>query len=139
MSLGVCIFEGITIGALVPMVKGIIARDFSFAKNAAVFKFISANFPQFFPYQGKTMFLFLLTVIFTSALLKNLTEYLSNIVAVRQIIKALNEMMQLIFSRYLSFGKQFFDRTNVGYLYNVLLNFTSIITQKIYGLETMFT
>ncbi len=116
-------FEGVTIAVLVPLIKGALEQDFSFLSHhtgfEAALKILSGS-------QGdvsrKTIFAVLISVIFLSAVLKNLFQYLSGVILDSQIFEFLGNLRKLLFSRCLMFGKSFFDQASLGGLLNVVLN-----------------
>lgn len=135
LSLLSALCEAISIGTLIPMVKGMIGFDFNFIKQYSFFKAIHTQFPQVEALSNTTIFIIFLGIIFTAAVLKNVLGYIASLVLARQLRRSFNGLMQLIFARYLSFGKLFFDKTNIGYLHTVLLYFTNIVSAQFMQLE----
>lgn len=131
VSLVAALFEAISIGALIPMVNGIINRDFSFIKSKLVFVVTAKVFPALTEAQNTTLFVVLLSVVFVFAVASQVLSYFSSILVSSQLRKFSNEMRKIIFGRYLSFGKLFFDRSNEGNLYNILINYTNHITGQL--------
>jgi subfamily B ATP-binding cassette protein MsbA len=66
-------------------------------------------------------------------------QYFASVCVSYQIANFSKGLKELIFSRYLSFGKLFFDRNNMGYLQNVLLDFTNSLTSHLKGIEVMLS
>ena len=66
-------------------------------------------------------------IIFISALLNNIFHYASDFIISWQFKRLSSNLRKLIFNRYLSFGKLFFDQNSYGRLQSVLLNFTTFI------------
>ena len=124
-------FEAVSVGTLIPMLKGIIGMDFGFVKQYSFSKIIFKKFPNVLDFSNREMFILLLSIIFTAAVLKDILEYASSLILSRQLRKTSNGFMQLIFERYLSFGKQFFDRSSLGYLHTVLLGFSNQVISQI--------
>jgi len=139
LSLLAALCEGISVGMLLPMAKGIINMDFGFVKENAIFRSVMLWIPQLFELSNRNIFIILLGIIFVSAVLKNILDYYSALVLARQIRKASNGLMRLIFVRYLTFGKQFFDRTNIGYLHSVLLGFSMAVTGQFMQFERLLS
>jgi len=126
LSLGSAAFEGLSIGLLVPMAKGVIVMDFSFVKDLPVFKSVIQAFPDTFintTNPNSSIFLLLLVTIFTAVVVKNVLSYFACLAMERQKKLVSIGVRDAIFSRYLSFGKLFFDRTNLGRLGIVIFNF----------------
>lgn len=140
LSFAAALFEGLSIGLLVPAAKGIIEMDFAFVRELPVFRIIISFFPRIFsdiPQPNFWIFTLLIVTIFIATILKNILTYLSSLIASYQSRQFSKNIKQAIFSRYLSFGKLFFDRTNIGYLNIVLANFTGEIGRLIRHFSAM--
>lgn len=117
LSFLVAALDGLSVGLLIPLAKGVIARDFTFLKNVPVFETVIARFPNLFAgAPAKFMFILLVTIIFTAAIAKNAFKYLAAVynAAKREMFSL--RLKQFIFDRFLSFGKMFFDRTSQGHI-----------------------
>jgi len=128
-------FEGITVAALIPFVKGIITRDFQFINEIG---FVNKIINLFFPTLERSnafIFIFILGVIFISAVLKYLFYYLSAISVSYQVRRATANLRNLIFEKYLNFGKMFFDRNNISQLQNILTHFSFSIGNEFSNLN----
>ncbi|UCG34869.1 MAG: ABC transporter ATP-binding protein [Candidatus Omnitrophota bacterium] len=132
-------FHGLGMGLLIPILKGIIDKDFGFVKQTLILKDIAALLPQSFTYNNTRIFIFLVTLTTIVAILQQSTRYIAAVSIAYQMRKAVNGLRKLIFNRYLSFGKLFFDRTGFGYLSNILLNFTNIVAGEIRRLQGIIT
>ncbi len=128
--------EGLTVVALIPLVKGIIIRDFKFIQDYGVFRKIADLLPASLEATNLNLFIFLLLVVFISGIMKNVFSYLSSTTVSLQIRRAAANLRYTIFERYLKFGKLFFDRSSVGQLQNILTNFSSTIGQEFSNLNT---
>jgi ATP-binding cassette, subfamily B, bacterial MsbA len=139
LSILSAIFEGISVSTVIPLLKGVFTMNFVFVKDLPAFKFFAGIFPAFSHLNNTMIFTILLGVIFTTGLLKNILRYFSSLMICLQIRNVAHNLRQIIFSRYLSFGKMFFDRSNIGYLYNVLVNFTALITQELSNIHSFLS
>jgi len=111
----VACLEGLSLGLLVPLIKGVIEKDFSFLEGYKVFQIISRQFPDLFLNRPVvTTFFGLVLLIFIAAVLKNLINYSIRLYIAHKQGFLFQDLMQNIFSRYLDFGKLYFDRTNQG-------------------------
>ncbi|NQU73941.1 MAG: ABC transporter ATP-binding protein [Candidatus Omnitrophica bacterium] len=136
LSLCAALFEGVSASLLIPIAKGVISMEFSFARQLPVIKDIIAAFPQFFA--GNTPIFVLLAVFtVTTAITKNALSYFSSLGVAYQTVRFTGNIRKLIFSRYLSFGKLFFDKTSQGYLQDILLNFTKMIATQLKALNDL--
>lgn len=131
LSLGGALLEGISAVLLIPLTKGIITSNFAFVKQLPVIKVIVSKFPQMFAAQNTALFILLVLIILICAMFKNVLQYLSSLAMARQFRRFASNLRKLIFSRYLKFGKSFFDQNNAGYLQDVLLNFTAFIENNL--------
>jgi ABC-type multidrug transport system fused ATPase/permease subunit len=139
LSLSAAFFEGITAALLIPFAKGCIERNFSFADKIPVLGEFLNFFPEFISKSVSGIFIFLLFLMFSAAVLKNLFSYLSSITLNYQIRKITNAMRQVVFKRYLSFGKLYFDRSSIGYLSEVLMGFTQQIGGQLKTVHQVLT
>lgn len=134
LALLAAFFEIVSVSALIPLVKGVIFMDFIFVKKLPVIRDIFMVFPDVFT-RNAPIFILLLSTVFLGAALKSILQYISSLIVAKHVRRASNNMRKMIFSRYLSFGKLFFDRNSVGHLYNVLLTSTTIITERVKSVE----
>ena len=139
LSLGAAFFEGISVFFLIPLAEGIVAMNFNSAKQALLIKNFILWFPEIFANSNTALFILLVIVIFISAVLKNIIQYAAFLAISKQFRRFCNNLRKLIFSRYLSFGKLFFDNNSMGYLQNVLLNFTGFIGVELRDLGALLT
>lgn len=72
------------------------------------------------PPDFKTSFLWLASMMFALALLKNVIIFANHTVMGRLRTRSVDRLGNLLFARYLSFGKAYFDRMNPGQLTAVL-------------------
>jgi subfamily B ATP-binding cassette protein MsbA len=127
LSLIASLFEGLNASLLIPIVKGVIKMDFGFARDIPVFKFILQVSSYLFQASNTSIFVLLIMAFFTALVLKNIFNYAAALTLSYQMRKFTSNLREAIFSRYLSFGKLFFDRTSEGHLHNQVLNFTNAI------------
>ncbi len=135
LSLTAALLEGAMTTLLIPLAKGIIQMDFSFVKETAIFKIMEGFFKPFV-FSNQTIFIILVGSIFILAVTKNILRYAASLGVMFQVRKLSNNLRQLVFARYLSFGKQFFDRNSQGYLNNIITGFISLIAQNLMLLHT---
>jgi ABC-type multidrug transport system fused ATPase/permease subunit len=138
LSLAAAFFEGISLGLLVPVTKGIIEMDFGFARDLPLVKDLIAKFPQLFIKPNSSVFILLVGIIFAAAVIKNILLYFSSMGVDYQARKASSSMRKMVMDRYLSFGKLFFDRSSQGILYTRLVTFTDAIALQLKALYDVF-
>lgn len=137
LSFVASLFEGASVGFLIPFVRGAIQMDFSFAREWPVLKDLIEQLPRAVGVRNITMAALLLAVIFSAAVLKNVFMYLSQLSVAYQVRKFAHNLRHLLFGRYLSFGKLYFDRMNIGYISQVLSGHTHSIANSL-GSTTEF-
>ncbi|UCC94928.1 MAG: ABC transporter ATP-binding protein [Candidatus Omnitrophota bacterium] len=140
----VAFFDGMHLGLLAPLLKGIIERDFAFLHQVPVLKTIVAYFAPAFPENPNTfLFLTLVSIVFAAALLKYVIDYLLQIYSAYKKELYHFNIKQFIFERYFSFGKLYFDRSSHGYIRQVLffleqmLNLLEIIARTLVAIFTL--
>jgi len=131
LSLMAAFFEGLSVGLLIPIAKGIIEMDFAFVREMPFFKGFIIRFPQLFVTPNSSIFIFLLTVIFSAAVIKNALSYFSLLTIDHQRRRFNSKIRKIIMRRYLSFGKLFFDGNSEGRLINTLVSFTDLTAKRV--------
>ncbi len=131
LSLAVAFFEGLSVGLLIPIAKGIILMDFSFVKELPVLNFIIERLSSFFRISNTAIFVFLVTLVFSSVLLKSLFQYITSITVARIVRRFSHNMRISIIARMMDIGKLYFDKNSQGYLYNLSINFTDTVAQRV--------
>jgi subfamily B ATP-binding cassette protein MsbA len=130
LTVATAAFEGLSLGLLIPLVKGVLAGDFSFVEKISALRFV-------LPHLGldvmsdAQIFISLTVIVAAAAVLKNLFQYFSLVLFDRKMTELIHRMRRDIFVRYLSFGKKFFDENNVGHLNNMVLVFTRQISTSL--------
>ncbi|MFA4981716.1 MAG: ABC transporter ATP-binding protein [Candidatus Omnitrophota bacterium] len=124
------IFEGISAITLIPLLNGVIHVDFSFTKENKAFSYLIYIFSGNLNLSNTAIFIILLVIVFLSAVLKNIFQYLSALSFSYFSWQSINKLRTSIFDRYLSFGKLFYDRSSAGYLQTVMLDYTNQISQR---------
>lgn len=126
LSFGAAFFEGIGMGLLIPMVNGFLTKDYSFLKNTRGLNTLLELMPSAVTASDQSLFIFLLSTFVIAVLLKNSLRYCSalsmNYIAVRSI----HYLRKSIFTRYLTFGKLYFDRANIGHDSTVVSHFAKL-------------
>ncbi|MCF7908156.1 MAG: ABC transporter ATP-binding protein/permease [Candidatus Omnitrophica bacterium] len=135
LALGAALFEGLSITLLIPTVRGIIKADFIFVREVPILKNIIEQIPDSLSATNTSLFILLLVMIATTAVAKNIFQYLSAVGIARQVRKFSNQLRKNIFKRYLGFGKKHFDLNSTGSLNQVLIGFTNKISSQLMILE----
>lgn len=123
-------FEGISLAALIPFLTAVLSGDFSVVQKIPGFSLIQTAIPDLL--QSQTKFVALMAgVIAGAALLKNTARYVADVSVAGLVKTAVYKLRQLVFDRCLGYGKLFFDRSSLGHLNQVLMNYTSEVTNPI--------
>ena len=134
MSLLSAVFDGISLGLLIPALNGLLSRGYVSVVNSRFFSLLTSFL---FPLFGKTeynnveVFITLASAIFVTLLMKNIFAYLSGLALFYYVRQFCMNIRNAVFSRYLSFGRSFFDRVGLGHLNAVLVYFTEDIVTAI--------
>ena len=136
LSVWAVFFQVLNIRLLMALLRGMIAHDYAFVKKIPVFKQIIVSSPKNFSAPGSSFFL-LIAAIFIFTLLKNILQYAAELGVSYQVKRASNSLRTLIFSRYLNFGKLFYDRANLGRLSTVLIRFSLAVSAQLNSLQKL--
>jgi len=128
-------FEGISVLLLVPIVQGLFNRDFSFIRANAQTTEILSYFPASWSATDQAVLLFILTVFVVAVVSKNLLRYVSMLSMCFLAYRTAHHLRKQIFSRYLTFGKFFFDRSTIGHHNTVLTTFTELAMNPLIGFD----
>lgn len=117
----------ISLRLLVPFIHAIISDD-----NSALSFLVPIlkSLPHFFSSRSGQIFLLACIILFFTAL-KNVFVYFSSNLSTKQALHADKAIKSLVFRKYLSYGKFFFDQKSLGELNNILLNNTSSISSQL--------
>ncbi len=117
------LFEGAGMGLLIPLLNGFLQKSFSFITDAPYIGPIMHKLPSSILENDRLLFGVLLAGFIAIQVLKNLFRYLSVVSISYFSERAQHHLRKVLFTRYLSFGKLFFDTTNIGHHNTLLLDF----------------
>ena len=137
MTVVVAGLDVLSIGLLIPILKGIIGKNFSFVKSIPVLKNILAVLPPEVSHNNTSLFLFLICLVFLAAVAQQGSRYFVGYFLTRQMQQFMHGLRKLVFKRYLGFGKMFFDKTSFGRLSTVLLGFTRQVSTQVQNLQNV--
>jgi subfamily B ATP-binding cassette protein MsbA len=134
LGLGAAVFEGISIALLVPLIHGLVERDFAFVSRVPVLSQLASLILDT-PIRTdlRTVF-FLVSLTFIAASAKLVLRFLSTTATRRQVSRVTGKLRKAIHARYLQFGKLYFDSRNRGQLHQVLTSYVSDVAR---GLDTL--
>jgi len=139
LSLCAAALEGLGITLLIPLAKGVLQMDFSFIREWKFMQFIMYKIFHIYSRPQVFIFAFLVTAVLGSMVISNILRYSASVTAMYQLRKFSDHLRRIIFNRYLEFGKLFFDRHNLGYLHNIIINFVNQIAGEFRNLQDAFT
>ncbi len=136
LSFITALFSAAEITLLIPLFKGIIQNDFEFIRDLPIYGNIVRLIPQWFETSHS---LFLLTVLslFVVSVVHNLFGYASNLTVHYQVRLASGKIRKEVFSRYLIFGKLFFDRSGTGTLNTILMSYTQAVSGQLKAFQSL--
>ncbi|MBI3299565.1 MAG: ABC transporter ATP-binding protein [Elusimicrobia bacterium] len=137
LALGVGIFEAIGVGLMVPLAQGLVGMDFSFLSRTKAFRMLQELLPGI-SFSPSAAFVCLALAIFLSFVLKNILQYGSSVAVARLVRQFANGLRKLIFRRYLTFGKIFFDKNNAGHLHGVVISTVEKLVTRLSDLHYFF-
>ncbi|MDP7247789.1 MAG: ABC transporter ATP-binding protein, partial [Candidatus Peribacteraceae bacterium] len=120
LSLLSAVFEGAGMGLLIPILNGFLQKSFAFIADAPIIGKIFMALPEHIQSNDRMLFGILLGGFVVVYITKTVTRYLSVVSVGYFSERALHHLRKVLFTRYLSFGKLFFDTSNVGH-HNILL------------------
>ena len=139
LSFLAALFDGLSVGLLIPLGDGIIRGNFDNALNTPILRNIILIFPSEVISSYKNLFIIILLLTFTAAFLNQLLRYSSFIAASLLLRKTANNLRKSIFNKYLKQGKMFFDQMSFGHLNVILQRFTEIIASNSVSLNGYIT
>src|SRR6185369_17151755 len=85
LALIASIFDGAMLALLAPTMQGLMQGDFAFASKVKGIGTVIRAFPQFFAHNSTAIFIFLVLLIFSSAIIKNIFSYISSVLIAKQV------------------------------------------------------
>lgn len=116
-------FEGISMGLLIPILNGFFQKSFAFIHDIPVLGSVLQFLPEDVLENDRMVFGVLLAGLVVIYIIKNIVRYLSSVSVIIFAERTVHHLRKAIFTRYLSFGKLYFDTSNVGHHTTLLLEF----------------
>ena len=123
----VAVFEGVTVAVMMPLFQGIVEQDLGAFQRTPAYQTLVRWFPKVSGLSYLASIIWLISLVFVAMVLKNILQYLSSLQVSLTVRRLSNRLRQLVFARYMTFGKLFFDRSSQGNLNNVLIECTQHI------------
>jgi len=125
------LFEGVSLSLLMPTIQGIIEGNPAHVKELPLLNPITAILPRSLENRSSAILTLLIALIFITAVAKCVFQYASAVTVAFQVKRFSNKLRTLIYERYLSFGKLFFDQNNAGHLHQILTGYTTQIAGQL--------
>lgn len=136
LSVSASLFQLLGLGLLVPVLNGLVdPLHYEALLKTPRFSGLAEIAP--FELTNKNIFIFLVGLALVSAYLENIFLYLAQLSSSKLIVTVSDRLRRLVYERYLGFGKQFFDRANLGELNVVIVNFVTSVGQLTHHLCQM--
>ncbi len=136
LSLGAATFEGVSLGLLIPILNGFLQRDYSFITEIPGLEEGLSLLPTSFTSTDRSLFATLMGLFLLAVFLKNFLKYCSGVSMGFFTSRSVHHLRKIIFGRYLSFGKLYFDRTSVGHNATLLSQFTENVMMPLHTINT---
>lgn len=118
--------EGAGLALLIPILDGFLKKSFTFLFTIPVLGSGIKLLPESILSNDRLLFLVILCIFLCVFITRNVFRYLSIISVSYYSERALHHLRKSIFDRYLSFGKLYFDTSNVGHHSTLLMEFTRL-------------
>lgn len=127
--------EGATIILSIPVLDWMMKKDLGSIKNNDIFRQLVSHDAFAFLNNDKTLFIFLILGVFASAIGKNVLFLISAWGTAKQVRKVSNFLRKSIYSRYLSFGKLYFEKHSLGYLHQLITTYVDTVALEFRNLQ----
>jgi len=135
LSICAAAFEGIGFGLLIPLIKGILTNSYDFIEKIPVLSIAMIRIFSLFGNKRSVVFISLMVFGFVAIILKNAFTFAASARAAFLTTRLDDNLRRVIYERYLSFGKIFFDQASTGHLYLVLVEFSGAISRIVTSLN----
>lgn len=130
--------EAVNIAILLPLCRGLVAGNYDFLKTQSWFLRVG-GFLHLDRLSNTLIFALLLATVFISAAGKSICEYFSILIVSKEIRLFSNNLRKLLFGRFITFGKLFFDQSSLGVIYQHLIATTQRISYDLKSYQLALT
>ncbi|MBI1812276.1 ABC transporter ATP-binding protein [Candidatus Peregrinibacteria bacterium] len=135
LSLVSAVFEGAGISLLIPILNGFLTKSFSFVMTVPILGTLFAHLPPSILQNDRALFSFLLGGFIVLFITKNIVRCLCALSVYYFSERSLHHLRKALFKRYLSFGKLFFDGSNIGHHSTLLLEFSRLALTPLQAID----
>jgi ATP-binding cassette, subfamily B, bacterial MsbA len=132
------IFEGFLYWVLIAIIRGLVDGTFTHVTSVPVIGQFFNSILTGHPKPNPIIFTILVLAVFSAVVLKNLFAFVSVVLTSSLVSSFVNNLRKSLFSRYLTFGKLFFDNNSSGYLFEIISGFTRRIGSELMSIEQAF-
>jgi len=137
-SLTAAFFAGVSASLLILLTKGLVERDFAFVWRTPLLEGAMGEFLKPVLVGNLELFILVVGLVFLSACMKSVFAYAASLASLYQSNQLTHQVRTSLYSRYLSYGKLFFDRSNIGSLMDPLTRSTYMIRDMLTRLGKSF-
>jgi subfamily B ATP-binding cassette protein MsbA len=130
------VFEGFGMGLLIPLFSGFLQKNFSFVHDTPVLGTLMRSLPESLVTNDRLLFGLLIGGFIVLFVLRNTLKFLTAASVSYFSARTLHHLRKTIFTKYLSFGKLFFDRSTIGYHSVLLMEFSQNAIAPVQGMDT---
>jgi subfamily B ATP-binding cassette protein MsbA len=123
------VFEGISVALLVPTLEGLLRQDFTSLMQLPGFRTLLEPLPTVVTSNSTYLFGLTLAAVFAAVLLRLGAFVRARIAFIENATDLADRIRQRVMSRYLRYGKQYFDAHNVMYLQTVAVGYPGNLAQ----------
>ncbi|MEK7218641.1 MAG: ABC transporter transmembrane domain-containing protein, partial [Patescibacteria group bacterium] len=131
-------FEGFGMGMLIPLLQGFLQKNVSFIHDLPVLGRLSGALPAGIVGNDRLLFGILAGGFIVLFILRNLFKFLTAASVGYFSTRALHHLRKTLFSKYLGFGKLFFDRTTLGHHSVLLMEFSQQALYPLQAVDALF-
>jgi len=124
LSMITAALEGVSLGLLIPILTGFLDRNFAFLIDAPYIGTVFNKLPSHILNDDKMLFGILLGGFVGMIIIKNCMKYFTVLSIAFFYQRCIHHLRKTLFSKFMSFGKLFFDTTNIGHHTTLLTEFT---------------
>jgi len=134
LSLASAVFEGVGMSLLIPLIQGFFVKDFSFTKEISFLGPLLTWLPESITKADRWLFAALIGIFVVATLLKNILRYCSLLSISHVSLRTAHHLRKLLFTRYLSFGKLYFDTSHIGHHSAIMSQFAQQALSPLLGI-----
>lgn len=128
--------EGVFCALLMAVIEYVNKGNLDILKNNPYFIKLVSHEGFAFLNSDKTLFIFVIFSLFVSVIGKNILLLISSWGTAIQVRKVSNFLRKHIYSRFLSFGKLYFEKHSFGYLHQLLTTYVDTVASEFKNLQT---